>query len=190
MQAETSSSKTKGRRTVRRLGSAIAIAAVLCLAATQSVAAKMPYFTVEVEPAAPIAGEPFVVVVRTWEDLEHSRPAGFGAGELSGLLVARAANGDSPNVAIPLLLREPDRYEASLILPAGDWTIVAFPDRSGWSSPTVPVGYPDTIPLVVREPGSGQTALVAAFLIVAPVILAIGLGRRHLVAKPPGAAVP
>lgn len=169
----------RSRRTVKRLVLAITIAVAMPLAMAASVSAKTPYFTVEIEPAVPVSGQPFLVIVRTWQDADHAIPARFDTVEaLSGLLVARRPNGDSPDVAIPLVLRGPDRFEASVTLPAGDWTLVAFPNRAGWASPVVPVGYPDTIPLSVREPAPALTGFAAALLVLVGVLVVIALVRR------------
>jgi hypothetical protein len=171
----------RSRRTVRRLVLAITFAVAMPLAMAASVSAKTPYFTVEVEPAIPVSGQPFLVIVRTWQDADHAIPAGLGfdaVEALSGLLVARPPNGDSPDVAIPLVLRGPDRFEASVTLPAGDWTLVAFPNRAGWASPVVPVGYPDTIPLSVSEPAPALTGFAAALVVLVGVLVVIALVRR------------
>ena len=169
----------RSSRIVKRLVLAITLAVVLPLATAASVTAKMPYFTVEIEPAVPISGEPFLVVVRTWQDAVHSIPAGFDAAEaLGGLLVARRQGQDSPDIAIPLMLRVVDRFEASVTLQAGDWMLVAFPNRVGWSSPVVPVGYPDTIPLSVREPAPDLTGIGAALAVVFGVLVVTALVQR------------
>jgi hypothetical protein len=169
----------RSRRTVKRLVLAITIAVAMPLAMAASVSAKTPYFTVEVEPAVPVSGQPFLVIVRTWQDADHAIPAGFDAVEaLGGLLVARRPNGDLPDVAIPLVLRGPGRFEASVTLPAGDWTLVAFPDRAGWASPVVPVGHPDTIPLSVSEPAPALTGFAAALVVLVGVLVVIALARR------------
>lgn len=178
--------RVRSRRTVKRLVLAITLAVVLPLVTAASVSAKTPYFTVEIEPAVPISGEPFLVVVRTWQDADHSIPAGFDAAEaLGGLLVARRQGQDSPDIAIPspdiaipLMLRVVDRFEASVTLPAGDWMLVAFPNRAGWSSPVVPVGYPDTIPLSVREPAPDLTGISAALAVLVGVLVVTALVQR------------
>src|SRR5437868_2012260 len=111
--------RLRSRRTVKRLVLAIAIAVAMPLAMAASVSAKMPYFTVEIEPAVPVPGQPFLVSVRTWQDADHALPAGFDAVEaLSGLLVARRPNDDARDLAIPLVPRGPNRFEASVTLPA------------------------------------------------------------------------
>lgn len=169
----------RSRRTVKHLVMAITIAVAMPLAMAASVSAKTPYFTVEIEPAVPVSGQPFLVIVRTWQDADHAIPARFDTVEaLRGVLVARRPNGDSPDVAIPLVLRGPDRFEASLTLPAGDWTLVAFPNRAGWASPVVPVGYPDPIPLSVREPAPALPGFAAVLLVLVGVHVVIALVRR------------
>jgi hypothetical protein len=171
--------RVRSRRTVQRLVLAITIAVAMPLAMAASVSAKTPYFTVEIEPAVPASGQPFLVIVRTWQDADHAIPAGFDTVEaLSGLLVARQPSGDPPDIAIPLALRAPDRFEANVTLPAGDWTLVAFPYRAGWPSPNVPVGYPDTIPLSVRDASPDLTGSVALLVILAAALLVIALVRR------------
>jgi len=167
------------RRTAKRLVRAITIAVAMPLAMAASVSAKTPYVTVEIEPAVPVAGQPLLVIVRTWQDADHAIPAGFDTVEvLNGLLVARRPNGDSPDVAIPLVLRGPDRFEASVTLPVGDWTLVAFPNREGWASPVVPLGDPDTIPLSVRQPAPDLTGLAAAMVVLLGVFVVIALVQR------------
>lgn len=169
----------RSRRTVKRVVLALTIAVAMLLAMAATALAKTPYFTVEIEPAVPVSGQPFLVIVRTWQDADHAIPARFDAVEaLSGLLVARRPSGDSPDVAIPLVLRGPDRFEASVTLPAGGWTLVAFPNRAGWASPVVPVGYPDTIPLNVREPAAALTGFAAVLLVLVGVLVVIALVRR------------
>jgi hypothetical protein len=131
-----------------------------------AVLAKVPYFSVETSPAEPRANEPIVVTVRTWADSAHSVPStsanattGLDASLDSLLVVRRPGSSDIP---IHLVEVEPSRFAATITLPAGDWTLVAFPDRSGWSDPVVPAGYPDVIPLPVRQPDPpAQVVLLA-----------------------------
>ncbi len=164
-----------------RLLRATSLAALFAASFAGPVSAKMPYITVEIAPAAPQAGEPISVVVRTWEDAKHTIPAGFAAVEdMDGLLVIRAAGGGSPDIPVPLRLREPDRFEGTVTLPAGDWTLVAFPNRAGWATAEVPAGYPDVIAVAVREPGPVLPEIVALGVGIAAVVLAtIVLLRRR-----------
>ncbi len=58
----------------RGLMSAIGLVVVLILFMAAPAAAKMtPFFTVAIDPAAPVAGEPMVVVVRTWSHCPFRR---------------------------------------------------------------------------------------------------------------------
>jgi hypothetical protein len=169
---------SRPRRGRIRLLAEAALAAVLVLAAAVGpVTAKMPFFTVEVVPEAPIADEPVLVVVRMWTDENHTVPAAwYLEPTMDSLLVFRSSEG---NDSVPVTLHsiEPDRYEAHVTLPAGDWTLVAFPDRSGWSTPEVPSGYPDTIAYSVRERGRDVGGLVLP-LIVTGILITAGLRLR------------
>lgn len=167
-----------------RLFRATGLAAVIALSVAAAVSAKTPYFTVEITPAAPIANEPILVVVRTWEDADHTIPAHFDAVEaMDGLLVVRASGGGAPDIPVPLRLRTPDSFEGSVFLPAGDWTLVAFPDRTGWSTAEVPAGYPDTIALTVREPSPTLPEFVIPLVAIAAVLVALVLGLRPRLAS-------
>ena len=170
------------RRKARPLTVAIALATLWLVTMASSASAKTPYFTVEVEPAVPVAGEPFLVVVQTWDDADHSTAARFVAAEaLGGLLVARRRAGSSADVPIPLVFRGPDRFEARVTLPEGDWMLIAFPDRTSWSSPEVPPGYPDSVRFAVRDPTLDRTRVAATSGIVAALVVAIAAlwhGRR------------
>lgn len=167
------------RRTV--VGSLLA--AFLWLALASGTLAKMPYFTVETSPADPPPNEPILLVARTWANAEHTVPGAseewsraFSAAvtELNDLLVVRGAG--SPDIPVHLTQVDVDRFEGTITLPAGDWTLVAFPVRAGWPSSEVPAGYPDKIRLVVREPGGLPSALVLGIPMVIGVALL--LGRR------------
>lgn len=178
-----------------RLLRATGFAALIALAVAGPVSAKMPYFTVEITPAAPRAAEPISVVVRTWEDVVHTIPARFAAvGDMDGLLVIRAVGGGSPDIPVLLRLREPDRFEGTVTLPAGDWALVAFPNRAGWATAEVPAGYPDVIAVAVREPGSVPPAIVvlvfaiAAVALVAAFLLRPRLGDRLSLPRRPSQA--
>ncbi len=139
---------------------AASLAGIIGASVVTPVAAKMPYFSIEVSPAAPVADEPIRIVVRTWVDVAHTSPAGFEApGVMEGILVIRDARmggadvPEIPEIAVSLRSQAPDLYAGTVTLPAGDWRIVAFPDRAGWGLASVPVGYPDEIALTVRPAG-------------------------------------
>jgi len=161
---------TKGLRvTAPRAFSAVGFGVLLALSIAGPVSAKLtPYFTVEVSPPQPVAGEAIVVVVRTWEDVAHTVPARFGSSAavssaaLDGLLVLRPATGDALDVGIRLQYQAQDEFRATVVVPtAGDWKLIAFPNRTGWASPDVPPGYPDTIALTIRAPNGGVSTIAA-----------------------------
>jgi hypothetical protein len=135
------------------------------------VSAKVPYFTVEITPAAPTVDEPIVIVVHTWEDRQHTIASPFDADVLDGLLVIHAWGGGNADIPIPLRLREPGRFEASVTLPAGDWVVVALPDRTGWAESGLPAGYPDNIRLSVQGP---RADLPIFLMLLATVAVAVG----------------
>lgn len=139
--------------TLARLLRATGLATIVALSANSLVLAKMPFFSVEILPAAPTAGEPAVVVVQMWADADHTVPAGWNIGPtMNNLLVIRSSDGKE-SIRVGLTAVDADRYEGTITLPAGRWRLVAFPDRSGWATPEVPAGYADAITFTVREPG-------------------------------------
>lgn len=150
---------------------AAALAAIMTGSGADPVAAKIPYFTVDIAPTAPVSGEPILIVVRFWVDAGHTNAAPFDwEPTMDNLLVIRSAAGKR-EMHVPLRLREPGRFEGTVTLEAGDWTLVAFPDRTGWATAQIPEGYPDTIPLTVREAALDAWRSVGPFVLVA---LAIG----------------
>lgn len=156
---------------------AAGLAVIIALSLAPPVSAKVPYFTVEITPAAPTLDEPFLIVVRTWEDPQHTIAAPFDADALDGLLVIRARGGGDADIPVPLRLREPDRFEASITLPAGDWVVVAFPDRTGWAESGLPAGYPDNIRLSVQGP---RADLQIFQLLLVTVAVAVGAAAFRL----------
>ncbi len=174
-----------------RLLRATSFAVVIGASVDTPVAAKMPFFSIEVSPAAPVAGEPIRIVVRTWVDVAHTSPAGFEApGVMDGILAIRGARisgtdvPEIPEIAVPLRLQAPDLYAGTVTLPAGDWRIVAFPDRAGWGIASVPVGYPDELALTVQPAGprpvgfAGPLVGVGAVLAAGSLRLAPDLASR------------
>lgn len=137
---------------------AIVLAGTAAVALATTTVAKMPYFTIETSPVDPRPDEPILIAVLLWADPAHSVPGGsddwtrsFAASEtrLDDLIVARRPG--AADVPVVLTQVSPNRYEGTLRLPGGEWSLVAFPDRAGWTSAQVPVGYPDAVPLVVRD---------------------------------------
>jgi hypothetical protein len=138
---------------MKRWASVIALAILGTFLASAPADAKMPYFDVTVTPPSPIAGEPTLIVLRMWQDATHRIPAQFEPVTLDRLLVLRPEEAGWSDISVSLRY-QPDRgdYRATVVIPSvGEWKLVAFPDRSGWSSPQVPAGYPDAITLNVRS---------------------------------------
>lgn len=143
--------------------------------------AKMPPFTVTVEPNPPVAGETTSISVEL--------DASFPAEELAGLLaLSPASNEHAPGEMIALTLErvDPIRYEAIVVIPkAGAWVLKTFPDRIGWSTQQVPPGYPDTIDLEAIPTGAisvpGEGTIGPVWLGQAVVILVGITGLRYLV---------
>lgn len=154
---------------------AIAVAAGLALLSAAPALAKVPYFSVEISPPEPMAGEPILVTVRTWEDVAHTVPMPFEAPDLDGLLAIRPVASPWAPTDVPLHPSGPGEFEGSIVVPiGGNWMLVAFPDRAGWSSP-VPPGYPDTIFFSVRgetdaispiAAGAGIAAILATLAVL------------------------
>jgi hypothetical protein len=158
---------------------ATAVAGVLAISINAAVSAKMPFFTAEITTPSPVEGEPIVIAVRTWADVGHTSSVSFeDVGSLDGLLVVRPTGRGGGDILVPLRPREPDRFEGSVTLPAGDWVLVAFPDRSGWGTPEIPAGYPDTMSFSVRKPGVDPRAVVIPLLAIG-VLLAGAISRRQ-----------
>jgi hypothetical protein len=174
------------RNLARPFLSAIGLVAFLTLSWAAPASAKItPFFTVAIVPVAPVAGQPLVVVVRTWSDAAHTIPAGLDAAEhFDRLLVLRPASGGSADIPIPLRFEAPDEFRATVIAPvAGDWSLIAFPDRTGWGLPEVPPGYPDTLVITVVPASHTDVTLwvvigLAAASLAAASALAIGRRRR------------
>lgn len=135
--------------------------------------AKVPPFSVEVEPATPVAGQATTVT------LELTQP--IHAEELPGLIAFfRAEDADRRVNGIPITLEQVGEttYRAQVILPdAGDWRIVSFPDRTGWPTDEVPENYPDQIPVEVVD--SRSSTLAAALLVAGLIGGAALLARRN-----------
>lgn len=185
------------RSGVLRALSILGLAALATVLIATPASAKMPYFSLTITPADPIAGQPTMIAVRMWQDAAHRIPARFGPVALDRLLTLRSVERGPSDIPISLRYQaDPDEYRATVIVPsAGEWHVVVFPDRSGWSSPQVPSGYPDTISLTVRsETDPGRPPVNGAMprstsnpgaggdlptLVVVALALAL-LARRHL----------
>jgi hypothetical protein len=136
-------------------------AALLLAFAASPVLAKFPPFSVELDPAQPVAGQPVTVVVHLWDDAEHTKASTFPIeGEIPGMLEFRPVDGAGPEAAVPVTLRHitGNRLEGSVTLAAGQWRLVAFPHGSG-ASEELPPGYPGPIALAVAGPGDPTPGL-------------------------------
>lgn len=152
---------------------AAALAAVVTGSGADPVAAKIPYFTVDITPTTPIAGEPILIVVRFWADPDHTSAAPVDWEPTMDDLVAIRADNGAADVSVLLELREPGRFEATVTLEAGDWTIIAFPDRTGWATAEVPSGYPDSIPIAVRSRTQELRVVAGSLVVVGLAIVAL-----------------
>lgn len=171
---------------------------IMALAWVNSADAKMPYFSIAIDPEPPVAGEPATVLLNLWQDVAHTQPASMPVSSLPRLIALRSEARTTPDINPILDLDEASgTYRAEVIFPvAGRWTLVAFPDRTGWSSPVVGPGYPDTISITVVSPpsrGAGPTVLGAdapsslwpfAAMLVAVVLLGLALLRRRRPGEP------
>ena len=149
------------------------------LLAVGPVAAKIPYFTIEVSPADPVDGDVVEIVMHMWDDPGHTQPATWSPGPtLDGLIEIR---GPSERVPVTLVRLDDVTYRAEVTLSAGTWRVVAFPDGmagAGYPLPiTVTVGA-----LVADSTGSAGAGIAAggALGIVAVAILVGGPLRRRV----------
>ena len=165
--------------TVTRRLTLFTLAAGLLFVAAPALA-KVPPFSVEVSPGGPIAGEPTTVTVELAEPIPVD--------DLSGLIAFyRASDAESRVNGIPVPLERvgATTYQGDVVLPeSGEWRIVSFPDRTGWSTDEVLASYPDQIPVyVVSAGGSNSTAAVvavAAFLAIAVVLVGRSVRSHRL----------
>jgi hypothetical protein len=160
---------------MRRLLAAFALAAAFLAFGVGLAAAKVPYFSVEVTPQAPTAGEVITVVVRLWNDPAHTIPADWALpAEVVDDMIAFVSEDQTIGVD---LRAEDGTYRGSATLPAGSWTMVPFPEGARMSEP-VP-GYQAPIPLTVSAASPSMLALVVGAMGAAIAGVAIFLGRRR-----------
>jgi hypothetical protein len=154
-----------------------AVAALLL--AVGPVAAKIPYFSIEVSPADPVDGDVVVIVVRMWNDAGHTQPATWSPGPtIDGLIEVQ---GPSGRVPVTLVQLDDVTYRAELTLSAGTWQVVPFPDMNGGAGvphprPIITVGLPvaDSISSAATGIGPG----VALGIVAVALLVAWPLGRR------------
>ena len=131
--------------------------------------AKIPPFAIDVSPDTPTVGEPVMVTVELTEsvpveDLE----------DLIAFFRAEDAESRVRGTPVPLNRVGETTYQAVVVLPEpGEWRIVSFPDRSGWSNNEVPSGYSDQIAIQVAA--SGQSEISALFVGIAVLLGAAAL---------------
>jgi hypothetical protein len=156
------------------LGSVMAL-----LLAVAPVAAKIPYFSVEVSPADPVDGEAVVIVVRMWDDAKHTRPATWSPGPtLDGLLEVR---GPSRRIPVTLVQLDDVTYRAEVTLSAGTWQVVSFPDMNSGAGVPHPRPIITVVAPVADLPSSAPPGIGDAALgIVAVMLLAGGPIRRRM----------
>ena len=148
------------------------------LLAVGPAAAKIPYFSIEVSPADPVDGEAVVIVVRMWDDAQHTQPATWSPGPtIDGLVEVR---GPSDRRPVTLVQVDDVTYRAEVTLSAGTWELVAFPDLNGGAGaphprPIITVGSP-----VADVPSSATLGIAAggALGILAVALLVGGPVRR------------
>lgn len=147
----------------------VVVTALLVGAATAQ--AKIPPFEVEVLPESPIAGEPFQIVVK----LEQAIPVEV-RNSLIGLYPIADADQRLNRLHFRLGRLDDSTYHAEVTIDEpGEWVIIAFPNRTGWSVDQVPEGYPDRIPVTVRP------AIVTGRLIPGLLLALLGLVAGHFI---------
>lgn len=157
----------------------LGVAAAILLA-VGPVVAKMPYFSVEVSPPAPVEGDVVLVTVLMWEDAGHTKPATWSEPVISGLLEFR---GDAGTVPITIHRLNDATYRAEVTLAAGNWQLVAFPLGVARTAVT-DQGYPTPLRVTVSErwglSADAMTAVAGALSILGLLLAGrVSRGMRH-----------
>jgi len=149
-----------------------ALAAILLMSPAPALG-KVPWSSVEVEPIAPIAGEPLSVVVRFWDDASHTRPVTSWPGsDTDGLLELESA---SERVPLTLTRIGDGAFRAEVTLSTGTWRLIVVQDHSGPTEveiATVTVAAPEAAPPSAVVP-------TGAVVIGAALVAAGALWRRR-----------
>ena len=137
--------------------------------------AKLPWSSVEIEPAAPVASEPFTVVVRFWNDAALSRPSAWSP--MSEDDHGASVEFDGPAGRVPLALTQIGKgtFRAEVTLAAGTWRLLAIQSFSGATGAT-----DVELAAVTVAPASGTSAPIGAAL-VGVALVTVGIiwrGRR------------
>ena len=154
----------------------------ICLLAISLPAlAKIPPFAIAVEPDTTTVGEPVTVTL----ELTQAVPVAV----LDGLVALfRAEDAGSRVRGTPVTLNRVGEttYQAVVVLPEpGEWRIVTFPDRSGWSNNEVPSGYSDQIAIQVAASDQSETsALVVGIAVLLGAAALIGWKGFHSETNP------
>ena len=152
----------------------LAVVAIFLFAAAPAVA-KVPTFSVEVEPQAPVPGEPITVTVELTQPIPVENLTGLVAFFRPEDVESRF-NGRP----IPLERVGEATYRGEVVLrDSGAWMIVAFPDRTGSSTEELAEGYPDPI-LVQVEDGVADSPVVVVASIVVVGVAATLIGWRFM----------
>jgi len=166
------------RRAVRSLivGSAAAF-----LLTVGPVAAKMPFFSIELTPSDPRDGDVIVIVVRLWDDVEHTVPAMWWRHPTLEALIE--AWGPTGRVPITLMRLDDATFHAEVKLSKGTWRLVTFPGPGG-AVGSVGDGYPGPMTLTVgpaAPDGAGVAIAAGGAVSVATIALLVrGSARRRL----------
>jgi hypothetical protein len=141
---------------------AMSLLVVILLVIPGAAMAKVPWSSVEFVPAAPVAGEPLTIVVRFWDDPDHTRPSTWWPNPAAG--VSLELEGPAGRVPITVTRAGDATYRAEVTLAEGTWTLVVdqpFPGASG------PTSVELTTVTVAAAPGAAApigAALVGAAL--------------------------
>lgn len=183
------------RRVVRILPILVGIAVLLGPAPAQ---AKIPPFSVELEPRSPNAGEPVTITVRLWEDAAHTDPARWPyLDELDDFIWAAPMVGADEDLSearmIDLIRSRRGVYRGEVVLPsAGRWSLCTngppcrTESRVAGHPGQIMVNVrpaPSVVPLSVAsspvDDRSGPAALATGALVVAVASVAAGAGLRR-----------
>jgi hypothetical protein len=151
----------------------ITLVVIVALALASPAHAKVPWSSVEFTPSAPVAGEPFAVVIRFWDDAAHTQPSTSWPAHGNGSLEFEGAPG-----RVPLTVTQTGEgmFHAEVTLPAGTWRLVAVQQFAEVSGPT----DVELATVAVAEAPSASAPISAALVVGGLlVVVAIRRGRRR-----------
>ena len=111
---------------------AIGLLFVILLATPGLALGKVPWSSVEIVPAEPVAGEPLTVVVRFWDGAARTRPSTWWPDPATG--ASPAFEGPAGRALVTLTRTGAGTYRAEVTLTEGTWRLVVdqhFADASG-----------------------------------------------------------